>query len=107
MMFGYLDLGVVATGAVGASATLWSEWINGLEWVRRILVIASISDVGEAMVQVRFSDGSESQVISLGGIGPTPAMLEYLGAVGTEFRLGISNVTAQAGTCHLVAQAFM
>ena len=107
-MFGYMDLGVVVDGPVGASSTVWGDWICGLEWVRRILLAGFLStNAGDAVLQVKFSDGTECGNVGIAAINSTPIMYEYLGALGTAFRLGVTNAAAQAGTCRLVAQLFM
>ena len=106
-MFGYLDLGVVVHGTVAADEILWCDWICGLEWVRRLLMLGTISDVGAITLQLRFSDGSVGPIQAVGDLSSVATVVELLTTTGGAFRLGVLNSGAAPGSAHLVVQAIM
>jgi len=106
-MFGYTDLGVVINGTVDIGEILWCDWICGLEWVRRLLMLGTISDEGAIVLQLRFSDGSLGQEQSVGNLTSDATVVELLTTTGGAFRLGVINYGVAPGTAYLVVQAFM
>ena len=106
-MVGYMDLGVVINGSVADGEILWGDWICGLEWVRRLLMLGTISEVGAIILQLRFSDGSLGPTQSVGNLTSDATVVELPTATGGAFRLGVVNSGYAPGTAYLAVQAFM